>query len=67
VDRVLVTGGLGFIGRHTVDLLIKTGYEVTVLDNLERQVHQGKMPEYKNSDAEYIVGDIRFKKTGKEH
>jgi len=62
MDRVLVTGGLGFIGSHTVDMLIKTGYEVTVLDNLERQVHQGKMPEYKNSDAEYIVGDIRFKK-----
>jgi dTDP-L-rhamnose 4-epimerase len=62
MDRVLVTGGLGFIGSHTVDRLIEAGYEVTVLDNLERQVHLGKMPDYRNGDAEYIIGDIRFKK-----
>ena len=62
MDRVLVTGGLGFIGSHTVDKLIDSSYEVTVLDNLERQVHNGKMPEYRNPDAEYIIGDIRFRK-----
>lgn len=62
MERVLVTGGLGFIGSHTVDKLVEKGYEVTVLDNLERQVHMGKMPDYSNSKAEYIVGDIRFKK-----
>jgi UDP-glucose 4-epimerase len=32
--RVLVTGGAGFIGSHTVDALIAAGNEVAVLDNL---------------------------------
>ncbi|MGG1484194.1 NAD-dependent epimerase/dehydratase family protein [Peribacillus castrilensis] len=32
--RVLVTGGAGFIGSHIVDLLIESGHEVIVIDNL---------------------------------
>ncbi|MCR4394790.1 MAG: NAD-dependent epimerase/dehydratase family protein [Dehalococcoidales bacterium] len=32
--KVLVTGGAGFIGSHTVDLFIESGYEVVVVDNL---------------------------------
>lgn len=32
--RVLVTGGAGYIGSHTVLELVKAGYDVTVLDNL---------------------------------
>lgn len=32
--KVLITGGAGFIGSHTVDLLIENGYEVFVVDNL---------------------------------
>ena len=32
--RVLVTGGCGYIGSHTVVLLVAAGYEVTVVDNL---------------------------------
>ena len=39
MPRVLVTGGAGFIGSHTVDHLIASGYEVRILDNLERRVH----------------------------
>lgn len=33
---VLVTGGAGYIGSHTVKRLIENGYEVVVLDNLSR-------------------------------
>ena len=32
VKQVLVTGGAGYIGSHTVLLLLDAGYEVTVVD-----------------------------------
>lgn len=32
--KVLVTGGAGFIGSHVVDLYIKHGYEVVIVDDL---------------------------------
>lgn len=35
-ERVLVTGGAGYIGAHTVVELIQAGYHVTVVDNLDR-------------------------------
>lgn len=63
-ERVLVTGGAGFIGSHLVDALLTRGYVVRVLDNLEPQVHgglreQGKWPAYLSTDCERICGDVR--------
>lgn len=57
--KILVTGGCGFIGSHLVDRLVTDGHEVRVLDSLEYQVHEGKIPDYLNPGAEYIFGDIR--------
>lgn len=37
--KILVTGGAGFIGSHTVDLLVERGHRAIVLDSLEPQVH----------------------------
>lgn len=64
--KVLVTGGAGFIGSYTTDLLVGKGYEVRVLDNLEPQVHQSGMPDYLNDSIEFVSGDIQDKKMWKK-
>jgi len=63
-ERVLVTGGAGFIGSHLVDALLDRGHTVRVYDNLEPQVHgglceQGAWPTYLAGDCEKIAGDVR--------
>lgn len=60
MKRVLITGGAGFIGSHVTDLLLEKGYEVTILDSLEEQVHGPghKPPNYLSKNAELIIGDI---------
>jgi len=60
---VLVTGGAGFIGSHTVDKLIQLGYKVKILDNLQKPVHLKGKPKYINNKAEFILGDVRDKQT----
>ena len=55
--KVIVTGGAGFIGSHTVDLLINKGYDVVIIDNLST----GKK-ENINSEAKFYDTDIRNEK-----
>jgi dTDP-L-rhamnose 4-epimerase len=60
IRHILVTGGAGYIGSHLVDALVARDYRVTVLDNLEPQVHRsGTWPSYANPKAEYVRGDVR--------
>ncbi len=57
--KALITGGAGFIGSHTADLLLKKGYSVCVLDNLEPSIHpRREKPNYIPADAEFIRGDV---------
>ncbi len=60
-ERVLVTGGAGFIGSHLVDALVDDGYNVVVLDYLAPPSHNGKPPKWFNKEVELIKGDVRKK------
>jgi UDP-glucose 4-epimerase len=53
-DKIVVTGGAGFIGSHIVDLLVAGGYAVAVIDNLSSGSRNNL-----NLDAEFYQLDIR--------
>ena len=59
--KVLVTGGAGFIGSHTVDALLAKGSRVKIMDSLESPVHLKGRPDYVPKEAEFIRGDVRTK------
>lgn len=61
--NVLVIGGAGFIGSHTVDKLVDEGFDVTILDILQKPVHLKGKPSYLNKKAKFILGDINDKDT----
>jgi dTDP-L-rhamnose 4-epimerase len=65
-ERILITGGAGFIGSHLVDALLQAGHTVRVLDSLDPQVHgelreRGQWPTYLAADCEKILADVRDK------
>jgi len=61
--RALVTGAAGLIGSHVTDLLVRKGWKVRALDNLEPQTHRRGKPVWVNPNAEFIHGDIRDRET----
>jgi dTDP-L-rhamnose 4-epimerase len=60
-DRVLITGGAGFIGSHVANELLAHGYRVRALDSLIPQVHgpDPRRPAYLANDVELVIGDVR--------
>lgn len=61
--KLLVTGGAGFIGSHTVDLLLQKGYEVKIVDSLQERVHPNGKPKYIDPGIEFIKGDVADRAT----
>ncbi len=64
--KALVTGGAGFIGSHVADRLLKEGYQVRVVDNLQPRVHPKGKPPWVPQDVEFIEGDVRDKNVMKQ-
>ena len=56
--RILVTGGLGFIGSRLVDDLVALDHDVVVLDSVASHVHAVE-PDYANPAATYLRADVR--------
>ena len=59
--RVLVTGGAGYIGSHTLVELLIEGYEVFVIDNLSNSHEEAltRVKQLANKDFGFAKGDIR--------
>lgn len=57
--RALVTGGAGLIGSHIVDLLLREGWTVRILDNLEPNTHMFGKPAWINPAAEFRQGNVQ--------
>lgn len=63
-DRVLVTGGLGYLGSILCEHLLAAGYRVTALDNLMYGLgQQGLFHLCANPDFEFVKGDVRDEAT----
>ena len=59
MGKVLITGGAGFIGSNLAIKLLSLGHEVTVLDNLSKQIH-GNNPENDSVTYNKINGELNF-------
>ena len=57
-NKVLVTGGCGFIGANLIPKLEKLGYQVNILDNLSK----GSLDYVDKTNAKIFIGDIRDSK-----
>ncbi|MBU1145306.1 MAG: NAD-dependent epimerase/dehydratase family protein [Firmicutes bacterium] len=64
-EKILITGGAGFIGSHLTQSLVNKNYDVTIIDNLSEQIHGDyrKSSLYKKVEniSNFIHADIRSK------
>ncbi|HEY3789767.1 MAG TPA: NAD-dependent epimerase/dehydratase family protein, partial [Urbifossiella sp.] len=63
-ERILVTGGLGYLGSIVCEHLLDAGFRVTALDNLMYGTgQQGLYHLCANPDFDFIKGDVRDENT----
>jgi len=60
MEKVLITGGAGYLGSTLSEHLLNEGYHVTVLDNLMYK-QMSLLHLFKRSNFEFIFGDVRDK------
>ena len=61
MENVLVTGGAGFIGSHTVVELLSEGYGVVVVDNLSNSCEESlkRVEKITGKKVKFYLGDVR--------
>ena len=62
MKNILITGGAGFIGSNLTVKLVSKGYNITILDNLSKQIHgENQDSALYNSIKDkttFILGDV---------
>ncbi|HKB88161.1 MAG TPA: UDP-glucuronic acid decarboxylase family protein [Patescibacteria group bacterium] len=58
MQKVLITGGAGFIGSHLCEVLLNKGYKIICLDNLLTGSKKNIEPLLGNSNFEFIEADV---------
>jgi len=68
MSKVLLTGGLGYIGSHVAVELIQAGYEAVIIDDLSNsELHVlNRLSELTDKDITFVEGDIRNSRVLKE-
>ena len=63
MNKILVTGGAGYIGSHTAVELLEAGYEVVVYDNLSNSspISLERVTQITGKQVTFVEGDIRDK------
>ena len=61
MNKILVTGGAGYIGSHTCVELLAAGYEITVFDNLCNSQPEAltRVQRIADKKLHFVQGDIR--------
>lgn len=58
-EKVLVTGGAGYLGNRLMRDLLSEGYQVTCLDDLRYSQQDSLLSLVSNEDFEFVFGDVR--------
>ena len=59
--KILTTGGMGYIGSHTVIALLEAGHEVVILDNLANASRKvlARLEQITGRSVAFVEGDVR--------
>jgi UDP-glucose 4-epimerase len=65
MKKILVTGGLGYIGSHTVVELQSAGFDVVVIDNLDNATEEVKdrIVSISGRSIDLVIGDVNDETT----